>query len=82
MLTPEQIKKIIPSSIFVKEKFMSSGLFDKLKARWIGGGNWHNRDDYDDVSSPAAALGSLMTVAAIAAHERRLVRSMDVDQIE
>ena len=79
VMSPEEIRKIIPSSIFVKEKFLPAGDFDKLKARFVAGGNWQDRDDYLDVSSPAAALASLMIVAAIAARERRKVRSMDVD---
>ena len=79
VLTREQIRTILSSSIFVKEKFMPAGDFDKLKARFVGGGNWQDRDDYLDVSSPAAALASLMMVVAIAARERRKVRSLDVD---
>ena len=78
-MTKEQIRLLIPSSMFVREKFLPAGDFDKLKARLVGGGNWQDPDDYDDVSSPAAALASLITIVAIAAYERRKVRSMDVD---
>ena len=55
-LSLEEKKNIIRSSMFVKEKFLSNGDFDKLKARLVGGGDQQNRSDYDiDLLSSTAA---------------------------
>ena len=77
-LTFEQRKAIIRSSIFLKEKFTSAGVFDKLKARLVAGGNMQDRSLYDDVSSPTVTTTSVMIVAALAAKERRHVITADI----
>ena len=77
-LTEEQRKAIIPSHMFLKEKFKSTGDFEKLKARLVGGGNKQNKDEYDDVSSPTVHTSSAFMIAAIAAAEERTVATMDI----
>jgi hypothetical protein len=77
-LTYEQRKSIIRSSIFLRKKFTSAGVVDKLKVRLIAGGNMQDKSLYDDVSSPIVATTSVMIVAAIAAKKRRSVVTADI----
>lgn len=73
-------KKIIKSFLFLKEKFLSTGIFDKLKARLVAGGNMQDRSEmmYEDISSPTASLSHLMTIASIAARDGRHVKTVDI----
>jgi hypothetical protein len=68
-------KRILPSKMFIKEKFLPDGAFDKLKARLVAGGHRQDRALYkdDDTSAPPVAHSSVMSVCAIAACEGRLV---------
>ena len=77
-LTEQQRKKMIPSIMFLKEKYLPTGEFDKLKARFVAGGHKQDRMEYDDVSSPTARLSSVFAVIAIAAHEKRVVETGDI----
>jgi len=77
-LTYEQRKSIIRSSIFLKEKFTSTGVFDKRKARLVAGGNMQDRSLYDDVSSPTVTTSSVMMIAVLAAKEQRNVITADI----
>ena len=77
-LSNRQLKKIIRSSMFLKEKFDAAGIFEKLKARLVAGGDMQDRNLYEDVSSPTASLSSLLMVAAIAALEERIVITCDI----
>ena len=73
-------KRIIRSSMFFKEKYLSTGEFEKLKARLVAGGNMQDRSVYsqEDTEAPTVALQSVYTVAAIAAHEGRVVVTADI----
>jgi len=77
-LTYDQRKAIIRSSIFLKEKFTSTGVLDKLKARLVAGGNMQDRSLYDDVSSPTVTTTSVMIIAALAAKDSRHVTTSDI----
>jgi hypothetical protein len=79
-LTDTQRKSIIRSKMFLKEKFFSDGLFDKLKARLVAGGHMQNRSDYgeDETSSPTVSLSSVYLVLSVAAKEKRKVGTADV----
>ena len=77
-LSPMQLRKVIPSSMFLKEKFFANGDFEKVKARFVAGGHKQNRDDYEDLSSPTARLSSVFAVIAIAAAEARHVEVGDI----
>jgi hypothetical protein len=70
--------QIIRSHMFLKEKFLSDGVFDKLKARLVAGGDMQDRNLYDDISSPTASATSLFMIAAIAAKENRHVCTLDI----
>ena len=80
LLTPKQLKARIPSKTFVKPKYFPNGLFNKIKARLVGGGHRQKRYLYteNDTSSPTISLVGLFIIATIAARERRHVITMDI----
>jgi hypothetical protein len=68
---------IIPSFIFLKEKYDASGNFIKIKSRLVAGG--HMQGDIDrQTSSPTVSLTAILMIAAIAAEERRHVVTLDI----
>jgi len=79
-LKEKQLKKIIRSSMFLKEKYLSTGQFEKLKARLVAGGHMQDRSLYteNDRSSPTVASDSVQMIAHIAAVERRKVKCCDI----
>jgi len=79
-LSHAERKKIIRSSIFLKEKFKPDGSFDKLKARLVADGSMQERAVYeaDELSSPTVATISVMCMLAIAAKERRSLSTIDI----
>ena len=64
--------------MFLKEKFLVSGEFEKLKARLMAGGDQQDRDLYDDLSAPTVATSSVFTLLSIAAYERRSIAVVDI----
>jgi hypothetical protein len=77
-LTPQQRKAIIRSSMFVKEKVKPDGVFDKLRARIVAGGDQQDKQLYGDLSAPTVSTTSFYSVIGIAAAEGRQVLSLDV----
>ncbi len=77
-LTKSQRRAIIRSSMFLKDKYLASGAFDRFKARLVAGGDMQDKELYENLSSPTAATTSVMTVAAIAASEGRTVVVIDI----
>jgi hypothetical protein len=77
-LTKKQLKSVIRSSMFLKERFNGDGSFDKLKARLVAGGDGQDKSLYDNLSSPTVAQETVMMVIAIAAAEKRKVASIDI----
>lgn len=77
-LTHKQRSAIIRSSMFLKDKYLASGAFERFKARLVAGGNQQDRGLYDDLSSPTVATSSVFTIAAIAAAEGRKVIAIDI----
>ena len=77
-LTKSQIKKIIRSSMFLKEKYKANGDFEKLKSRLVAGGHMQDRSDMGDVSSPVVSSTSVYILAVLAAKERRKVTCIDI----
>ena len=71
-------KKIIPSSMFIKEKSDETGNLIKLKSRLVAGGNEQDKEEIYDNSSPTVSNESLFMILAIAAGERRHFRTFDV----
>jgi hypothetical protein len=79
-LTPAAMKRAIMSLIFFKEKYLSTGQFDKLKTRIVAGGHQQDRTVYNsnDISSPTVATECVYMIAGIAAMERRKVITVDI----
>ena len=77
-LSKEQLKDVIPSRVFLKEKFIPSGEFEKLKSRLIAGGHKQDRAEYEDISSPTVSSQSVFMIAALAAAEGRTVATVDI----
>ena len=77
-LTPAQRRSILPTKMFLKEKFKPSGAFDKLKSRLVAGGHRQDRSLYrDKTSSPTVSTSCVFTIATIAHYERRAVATID-----
>ena len=77
-LTAEERRGIIRSSMFLKEKYLASGEFEKLKARLVAGGDQQDKDMYDDLSAPTVSTSSVFTILTIAAHEGRKAAVVDI----
>lgn len=71
-------KRFIKSFMFYKEKFTANNKFDKLKARLVAGGNFHNRQDYKDVSSPTIATEAVFMILAQAVQQERYIATVDI----
>jgi hypothetical protein len=77
-LSEPERKRIIRSSMFVKEKWAPSGEFLKHKARLVAGGDLQDKSLYDNISSPTATPTSILHVAGQAAMESRHVATVDI----
>jgi len=77
-LTIDERKAVIRSSMFLKDKYSSSGDFQLFKARLVAGGDMQNKLLYDELYSPTAATSSFFVLATLAAREQRLVEVVDV----
>ena len=67
--------------MFLKEKFLASGEFEKLKARLLAGGDQQNKTLYNDLSEPTVRTSSVYTLLCIAAHEGRKVTAIDISGV-
>lgn len=74
----KQRQAIIRSSMFLKDKYLANGTFEKFKARLVAGGDQQDKSLYDNLSSPTAATASVLAVAAIAAAEGRYAATFDI----
>jgi hypothetical protein len=79
-LSAEERRSIIPSKMFLKDKYKADGAFDKIKARLVAGGHRQDRGQYteDQISSPTVNLSHVFIVGTIAAEERRKVVTADI----
>lgn len=69
---------LVPSKLFLKEKYKPNGNFDKLKSRLVAGGHMQDRELYPDKSSPTPSINSIFIVASIAAHRGNEVATIDI----
>jgi hypothetical protein len=60
--------EILRCFIFLVEKFLADGQFDKIKARLVANGAQQKRELYPDKSSPTASIHSIFTCLALAAY--------------
>ena len=77
-MTRDERRRIIRSSMFIKEKFFSSGAFEKLKARLVAGGDQQDRSLYENLSAPTVSTSSVFAVMAVAASEGRRAMVIDI----
>ena len=70
--------RIIGSQMFLKEKFLPTGQFEKLKARLVAGGDQQDKTLYEDLSSPTVSSSVMITLLSVAAHEKRSVTVIDI----
>ncbi len=69
---------ILPSKLFLKDKYRPDGAFDKFKARLVVGGHRQNNDDYESAWSPIVATSSVLMVAAMSAKRGNARMTTDV----
>ncbi len=77
-LSREERDGIIHAFMFLKEKTLGDGTFDKWKARLVAGGNEIKDTVEQDTYSPTANYISVMSTIALAASEKSDIRSYDV----
>ena len=77
-LTGEQRSRVIRSSMLLKEKFLATGEFEKLKVRLVAGGNGQDKSLYDDLSAPTVSTCAVFTLLSIAAREGRKAAVVDI----
>jgi hypothetical protein len=71
--------KILRSHMFVVEKFLATGEFDKMKARLVADGRDQESSMYPDKASPTVAIHSVFTVLGIMSAKKWLkVAKIDV----
>ena len=78
VLTSTEKRGIIRSQMFLKEKYLPTGEFEKLKARLVAGGNQQYKELYNDLLSPTESTCAVMTVFSIAAYEERKAAVVDI----
>ena len=64
--------------MFLKDKYLASGPFERFKARLVAGGNQQDKGLHENLSSPTVATSSVLAIAAIAAAESRKVIAIGV----
>jgi len=76
-LSEEELKRVITSKTFLKEKYSPENIFIKLKSRLVA--RELNHDIYENgvQRSPTACTESVFIIAAIAAMEKRAVANID-----
>ena len=77
-LSITQMKKVIRSLVFIREKVDAAGQFVKMKARLVAGGNDQDKSVYDNISSPTVSMEAVMCIIAIAAIQRRKIATVDI----
>jgi hypothetical protein len=71
--------KILKSHMFVVEKYLANGLFDKMKARLVVDGRDQDEEMYPNKSSPTVAVHSVFTALGLASGKWwRIVMKIDI----
>jgi len=77
-LSAQDKKNIIPSFIFLKEKFKPSDESDKVKARLVAGGNHQDKTLFPNISSPTADINHIFIEGTLAATRKDQTASADI----
>jgi hypothetical protein len=77
-LSKTQLKKIIRSSMFLKEKFDAFGKFEKMKGRLVGDGRMQDKTLYQDLKSPTGKLESIIMCLLLACMKKQYIGKLDV----
>jgi hypothetical protein len=77
-ISRENLSRVYPCHMFLKEKFLASGAFDKVKARLVAGGDWVEPGTVGETSSPTVNTLSVMMILNIAAFMKFSVSTHDV----
>ena len=72
------LTRVYPCHMFLKEKFLANGDFDKVKARLVAGGDWVEPGTVGETSSPTVNTMSVMMILNIAAVMKYEVSTHDV----
>jgi hypothetical protein len=78
MLSRRQLRKVIRSSMFLKEKFDAFGIFKKLKARLVGDGRMQDRMLYQFLKSPTAQIEYIFICLVIACYRKLKIAKLDI----
>jgi len=71
--------KILKSHMFIVEKYLVNGSFDKMKARLVADGRDQDAEMYPDKSSPTVAVHSVFTALGLASSKPwRIVVKIDI----
>jgi hypothetical protein len=72
-------KAILPSRMFLKEKFTADGEFDRMKARLVAGGDRQPRPEHaEETAAPTMGTSSLFIILALGAKDGCAIASADV----
>lgn len=71
--------RIIPSSMFLKEKYLADGTFEKLKARLVAGGHRVDQTLYgrDETFAATIKYESLLMTLSVASYQDRELETFD-----
>lgn len=70
--------KVIPSHMFLKEKFKADGSFDKIKARLVAGGNFVDTSQMGDIAAHVVNPITVMMLLNLAAMQVLDIMTIDV----
>ena len=77
-LSVKEMQNVVHTMVLLKEKFLPSGEFDKLKARLVALGNHMKEGTYGDTYSPTLGHASLMVLLCIGAADDAVMKVTDV----
>ena len=77
-LSKDEYKRILPSHLFLKDKYNAAGKFESLKSRLVGGGHMQDHSEYGSITSPTVRTQSVFLALNEAAFEHRTVSTIDI----
>jgi hypothetical protein len=78
LLTPEQRRLILRSKLVLKAKHLSTGEFERVRARICAGGDMEDKASFSTLYSPTTSTEAAFAALSIAAHEQRKVKLIDL----